>query len=55
MQLSSEWLALEQELGYRPLINGSVETIRNGYDALCKSLAEESPAPDSSVQTRESL
>ncbi len=55
MQLSADWLALEEKLGYRPLIKGTVEEIRDGYSALCQTLASTAPPADPSVHSRQFL
>ncbi|KAI1335925.1 alpha/beta-hydrolase [Xylariaceae sp. FL0016] len=50
MYLADEWLAYEKELGFRPLISGSVEEIRAGYNTLSDSIAAKLPAHDPSLK-----
>ncbi|KAH7304210.1 Alpha/Beta hydrolase protein [Stachybotrys elegans] len=56
MQLTAEWLALEEKWGYRPTISGTLEELRAGYQALSDTLqAQENQAPDPSVTTRDQV
>lgn len=50
MFLSEEWLDYEKQLGFRPVINGTVEEIRAGYNALSDSIGAKLPAHDASLQ-----
>ncbi|KAE8375823.1 Alpha/Beta hydrolase protein [Aspergillus bertholletiae] len=53
VHLSDEWLKLEQALGSRPVLKGSPEEIKQQYDGLLAFLAENRPAPDPYVSTKD--
>ncbi|KAK4244015.1 Alpha/Beta hydrolase protein [Corynascus novoguineensis] len=49
MYLSEEWLAYERKLGFRPVITGTAEEIRTGYNGLAKTIGEQLPPSDPSL------
>jgi hypothetical protein len=51
MYLSEEWLAYERTLGFRPVITGTVEEIRAGYNSLSETIAKQLPPHDPAVIT----
>lgn len=46
MYLSEEWLSYERKLGFRPVITGTVEEIRTGYNGLSDTIAKQLPPHD---------
>ncbi|KAK4145923.1 Alpha/Beta hydrolase protein [Dichotomopilus funicola] len=49
MYLSEEWLSYERKLGFRPVITGTVEEIRTGYNGLSDTIAKQLPPHDSTL------
>ncbi|KAL2018284.1 hypothetical protein VTK56DRAFT_988 [Thermocarpiscus australiensis] len=53
MYLSEEWLSYERKLGFRPVITGTVEEIRAGYNALSETIAKQLPLHDPALTVRD--
>lgn len=54
MKLTLEWLALEEKLGERPSMSGTLAEFRTGFDKLGKIIEEKENTPaDPSVHTSE--
>lgn len=52
MYLSEEWLSYERKLGFRPVITGTAEEIRTGYNALSDTIAKQLPLHDPTLTVR---